>query len=179
MAKFPLGKVPAFEGHDGFLLTESTAIASYVAQSGPKADQLLGRDVKSQALIKQWTSFAEGEMFQNAFMPVAMAVMKFYPMNEAAFDRHVENLEKDVKALEKALEGGKKYLVGDEVTMADLMVVSFMYYITKYFADAEMRKTAPNLMAYFESFAAVPEYKKYFGEAEYCEKRLAKDAQKQ
>ena len=31
-SKFPLGKVPAFEGADGFCLTESIAIASYVLQ---------------------------------------------------------------------------------------------------------------------------------------------------
>lgn len=28
-AKFPMGKVPAFEGADGFLLSESRAIAQY------------------------------------------------------------------------------------------------------------------------------------------------------
>lgn len=42
LSKFPLGKVPAFEGADGFCLTESVAIATYLAKSGPKADQLLG-----------------------------------------------------------------------------------------------------------------------------------------
>ena len=31
LKKFPLGKVPAFEGSDGTLLTESNAIAYYVA----------------------------------------------------------------------------------------------------------------------------------------------------
>lgn len=29
LAKFPMGKVPAFEGADGFLLSESRAIAWY------------------------------------------------------------------------------------------------------------------------------------------------------
>lgn len=43
VTKFPLGKVPAFEGADGFCLTESIAIANYIAQSGPKAGQLLGK----------------------------------------------------------------------------------------------------------------------------------------
>lgn len=42
LAKFPLGKVPVFEGADGFYLSESVAIATYFAQSGPKAGQLLG-----------------------------------------------------------------------------------------------------------------------------------------
>ena len=31
LKKFPLGKVPAFEGSDGLILTESNAIAYYVA----------------------------------------------------------------------------------------------------------------------------------------------------
>jgi elongation factor 1-gamma len=42
LSKFALGKVPAFEGADGFCITESIAIATYIAKSGPKADQLLG-----------------------------------------------------------------------------------------------------------------------------------------
>lgn len=87
---------------------------------------------------------------------------------------HVKNLEKDIKALEIALEGGKKYLVGDEVTMADFSVASWLYHIFKYFGDAEMRKTNPNLTAYFEAFAAAPEYKKHFGEPEFAETRLTK-----
>ncbi|KAI1369616.1 glutathione S-transferase [Xylaria arbuscula] len=175
LAKFPLGKVPAFEGADGFLLTESLAIAYYVAQAGPKADQLLGKDAKTQALIRKWASFAEGEIFTNAFMPIAMAVMKFYPMNEGAFDMHIKNLEKDIKALEVALEGGKKYLVGDQVTMADFSVASWLYHLFKHFGDAEMRKANPNLTAYFEAFAAVPEHKKYFGEPEFAEARLTRE----
>lgn len=38
LAKFPHGKVPAFEGPDGFLLTESTAIAKYGTHTPPIFD---------------------------------------------------------------------------------------------------------------------------------------------
>lgn len=34
LQKFPLGKVPAFEGADGYLLTESTAICLYCKSRG-------------------------------------------------------------------------------------------------------------------------------------------------
>lgn len=50
LSKFALGKVPAFEGADGFCVTESIAIATYIAKSGPKADQLLGAGMMFSAL---------------------------------------------------------------------------------------------------------------------------------
>lgn len=42
LAKFPHGKVPAFEGEDGTTIFDSDAIARYVAESGPLAAQLVG-----------------------------------------------------------------------------------------------------------------------------------------
>ena len=47
--KFPLGKVPAFEGSDGVLLTESNAIAYYVAN-----DELRGgSDAAARAQVRK------------------------------------------------------------------------------------------------------------------------------
>ncbi|KAI0543015.1 glutathione S-transferase [Xylaria digitata] len=172
LAKFPLGKVPAFEGADGLYLTESIAIATYIAKSGPKASQLLGADDKTQALITQWASFTEGELFQHAFIPVAMVGLKFYRLDEHRFNDSVAHLERDLKYLEVVLRGGKKYLVGDQLTMADLMVTSMLYHAFKYLVDTEMRKGLPNLVAYMKAFAAVPGHKKYYGELELCETRL-------
>ncbi|KAI1430191.1 glutathione S-transferase [Xylaria sp. FL1777] len=173
LAKFALGKIPTFEGADGFCLSESTAIASYIAQSGPKAGQLLGTDAKTQALIAQWTSFSEGEIFFNTNTPVGMVVIKYIPYNEMAFDLNIAGLERDLKYLEGVLQGGKKYIIGDKLTMADLMVTSFLYPAYKYLVDAEMRKGIPNVNAYIQAFAALPEHKKYYGELEMCETRLA------
>ena len=48
LKKFPLGKVPAFEGSDGVLLTESNAIAYYVAN-----DELRGgSDAAARAQVR-------------------------------------------------------------------------------------------------------------------------------
>ena len=53
LKKFPLGKVPAFEGSDGVLLTESNAIAYYVAN-----DELRGgTDAAARAQV-QLTTFS-------------------------------------------------------------------------------------------------------------------------
>ncbi|KAI0445942.1 glutathione S-transferase [Xylaria telfairii] len=170
LSKFALGKVPAFEAADGFCVTESIAIASYIAKSGPKEGKLLGTDAKTQALITQWANFAEGELFNNASVPIAMTVWKIGTLDEKRFNDHVVGLKRDAKYLEGALQGGKKYLVGDQLTMADYMVTSFLYYSFKYLIDAEWRKELPNLVAYIKNFADAPEHKKYYGELELCEK---------
>ncbi|KAI8956053.1 glutathione S-transferase [Xylaria longipes] len=172
LSKFALGKVPTFEGADGFCLSESVAIATYIAKSGPKAGQLLGTDAKTQALITQWGFFAEGELFNNGFIPIAMTAMKIYELDEKRFNTHVTALKRDVRYLEVALKGGKKYLVGDQLTMADFMVTSIMYYLFKYLIDAEFRKELPNVVAYIKNFADAPEHKKYYGELEMCEKSI-------
>ncbi|KAI1267170.1 glutathione S-transferase [Xylariaceae sp. FL1019] len=171
-AKFPLGKVPAFESADGLCLSESIAIATYAARSGPAANQLLGADPKTEALISQWVSFAECEIWNGVFPPLAMSVMKFMPLDEQRFDSCISATERCFKRLEVALQGGKKYLVGDKLTMADLFVTSMFWFSFKYIVDAEMRKELPNVVAYAKSFAEKPEFKELYGELEMCETRL-------
>lgn len=169
LAKFPLGKVPAFEGADGFCLTESVAIATYIAGAGPKAGQLLGTDAKTQTLISQWGHFAEGEVWTNIWPLYMMIVIKRQPMDEERFNAAIAGLERDLKYMEVVLKGGKKFLVGDSLTLADLVVTSALYIIFQKFYDAEMRKKIPNVVAYMQAFAAAPEHKKYYGELVMCE----------
>merc|ERR1712242_459133 len=72
LKKFPLGKVPAFEGSDGLLLTESNAIAYYVAKEDIKAalktlnDHLLTR------------TFQVGERVTLADIAVACTMISLY-----------------------------------------------------------------------------------------------------
>ncbi|KAI1323015.1 glutathione S-transferase [Xylariaceae sp. FL0255] len=173
LAKFPLGKVPAFEGADGFCLTESSAIAYYVANSGSKADQLLGSDPQTQAQIYHWSVFSETELATAISPPIYMLVFKFMPVDEARINSSMQMTERVFKSLEASLKGGKKYLVGDQLTMADIMVNSFFYFAFKYMVDAELRKEIPNVVAYAQAFATMPEHKALFGELEMCEKRLS------
>lgn len=57
LAKFPLGKVPAFETKDGKYLTESNAIAYYVAN-----EQLRGTSDFYRAEVQSFVSFADNEL---------------------------------------------------------------------------------------------------------------------
>merc|ERR1711962_121636 len=62
LKKFPLGKVPAFEGSDGTLLTESNAIAYYVANEELRG----GSDAATRAQVVQWMSMADSDILPAA-----------------------------------------------------------------------------------------------------------------
>lgn len=171
LSKFPMGKVPGLECADGFCLAESAAICRYLASVGPKASQLLGADLKIQARISEWSFFAENELLTNVLPLALMCVLKYQPFNEALYNTCLANVERACKRIETALAGGKKYLVGDELTLADIMVGGVLFPSFKFFVDAEIRKDLPNTVAWFQNLAETKEFKDVFGPLEMCETR--------
>lgn len=171
LAKWPLGKVPAFEGADGFALSEGAAIASYIAGSGPKAPQLLGTDPQTKAKIAEWTLFTENELVAHS-TPWVYVMLKLKPYNAATHGEAADRFQRALGKVETAVKGGKKYLVGDHVTLADLMVAGVLFNTSAYLLDTEMQKSAPAAIEYLKAIAAIPEFAKYFGEFKPCEKRV-------
>lgn len=171
LAKFPLGKVPAFEGADGFTLTEGAAIATYLAGSGPKAEQLLGSDLKTKAKIAEWTLYTDTELVSHA-TPALLMMLKYVPFDEARYNFSASAFERALQKVEAEVKGGKKYLVGEQLTLADLMVSAALFFASGFLLDAEMRKTAPATIEYLKGVAATPEFAKVFGEYKPCESRV-------
>lgn len=98
--------------------------------------------------------------------------MGIVPLDVKRFNDGFAAFDRNLKYLEESLKGGKKYLVGDSMTLADLMVTSFFYYGFKMLIGAKERKELPNVVAYIQSFAALPAFKKFYGELEFCENRV-------
>lgn len=173
LAKFPLGKVPAFEGADGFCITEGAAIAQYVAAAGPKAAQLLGTtDLKTAALINQWVAFADAELTAAAGGVARMTFFKFQPFDQATFDMHAGNMLRALKRLEVALGGSSRFLVGSTVTLADIMVFGPLFMASKFLIDDAMRSECPSVAKYMDELAALPEFSKHFGTVEKVQTRI-------
>merc|ERR1712126_527467 len=86
--KFPLGKVPAFEGSDGTLLTESNAIAYYVANEELRG----GSDAAARSQVVQWMSMADSDILPAACTWVfpTMGIMQF---NKNATERAKEDIK--------------------------------------------------------------------------------------
>lgn len=174
LAKFPLGKVPAFEGADGFTLTEGAAISAYLAASGPRAAQLLGANdaPQTRAKIAEWTLFAETELVSN-MTPALLMLFKYKPYEAGVYDFHAAQFERMLARVEKALAGGQQFLVGQELTLADLEVASVLHASSAFLLDVEMASKVPATMEFVKRIMAVPEVAKYFGEFKPVEKRIA------
>ncbi|KAJ1933408.1 hypothetical protein EC988_009129, partial [Linderina pennispora] len=78
LAKYPAGKVPAFEGADGFRLTDSSAIAYYVASKAGADSPLLGQTAEETAEILQFILAAEAD-FSPAMGGVLYPLLGFMP----------------------------------------------------------------------------------------------------
>ncbi|RHZ52655.1 hypothetical protein CDV55_104639 [Aspergillus turcosus] len=119
----PLGKIPAFEGANGFSLSECIAIAVYVTSQNEKTT-LLGKTKQDYAAILRWLSFVNAEVVPKLgawYRPL---------MGLDAYNK--KNVEEAAKAANKALAVLEKhltantYLVGERITLADYFGASLL-----------------------------------------------------
>ncbi|KAJ4152473.1 hypothetical protein NW754_004269 [Fusarium falciforme] len=164
LAKFPQGKVPALETTDGFCLTENIAICRFIAESGPAADQLNGADVRTKARINEWVAFCEAHIAVPMNFVAGVTIYKYIPQEEGTFNLMVSQFEKGVQRVEAALAGGKEYLVGEQVTLADIMVFGALSFALSFLFDEEKRSKAPETVRYLKALSEQPAFKNAFGE---------------
>merc|ERR1712045_52029 len=137
LKKFPLGKVPAFEGVDGLCLTESNAIAYYVAN-----DELRGgSDAAARAQVVQWMCMADNEILPAACTWVfpTMGIMQF---NKNATDRAKEDIKAALKTLNDHLLT-RTFLVGERVTLAEIDAKKFAEFSGKGDNKKEKKEKGP------------------------------------
>ncbi|BCS25391.1 glutathione S-transferase family protein [Aspergillus puulaauensis] len=170
LAKFPLGKAPAFSSADGVNLFESNAIAHYVADSGPLKDQLLGSNAAERAAIQQWVTAAETEVMPpvvTAFLPRFGLV----PFDQGADDNAVSKIERAVESLERHISSGKTWLAGEKISLADISVAAALVWGFTFAIDAEMRAKYPGVVAWYGRVVGTQGVKEAFGETTFVEKR--------
>lgn len=170
LAKFPLGKVPAFEGSDGTLLVESDAIAQYVAESGPAVMQMLGFTPAQRASIRQWICFGTDEVMQSVTM-LGLWRMGWMAYDESLETRNMQRLERALAALETQLHNRQWLVTDDRPSLADISVASGLVWGFATVIDAEMRQKYPAIMDWYKRVTADERVKRAFGETVYVEKR--------
>merc|ERR1711863_157404 len=172
LKKFPLGKVPAFEGSDGVLLTESNAIAYYVAN-----DELRGgSDASARAQVVQWMAMADNEILPAACTWVfpTMGIMQF---NKNATERAKEDVKTALKTLNDHLLT-RTFLVGERLTLADIAVATTMLSLYKQVLDPAFRKPFVNVTRWFTTVVNQPHAQAVLGEVTLCTKMAEFDPKK-
>jgi elongation factor 1-gamma len=83
----------------------------------------------------------------------------------------LKNLKNDIKTINTALEG-KKYLVGDELTIADVIVASNLMYSLQTVLDGGFRKAMKNIDSWAKSVYELPAFVSVHGHVKLCDKAL-------
>ena len=120
LAVNPMGQVPALELPDGQVMTESAAIAWYLADRHPEAKLLPPRDDPRRATLLRWQIFGSAAIYEDDLRyyypdryttdPAGVAGVK--EAGKQAFARHCAMVA-------KALQPGP-FLLGGEMTVVDV-----------------------------------------------------------
>jgi len=119
----PAGKIPVIND-DGFIMFESGAICRYLADK--HNSDLYPKDTKKRATIDQWSDFVaihvQGAMGRVLFNRVFAQFAKV-EKDERSLQDGLNFLERFLPVVEVQL-GKDNYLAGDEVSLADISLIS-------------------------------------------------------
>lgn len=158
LEKHPLGYLPALEDGD-FNLSESAAIAEYVAELGAN-QTLVPSDAKQRALVRQWSLFADEELF----IKIGLANRSFsnsFPYHKGVVNAILDQVDGRLATLDAHLNN-QTWLVGERITLADILVGTALQFAFTTVIDASRRKKVPNVVRYFETFVNHPKLKSIF-----------------
>lgn len=157
LALNPNGQVPTLVDGD-FVLSESRAIMQYLASKKPDSG-LLPRDEQARADITRW-QFWDASQFAPqlgtlAFQRVLKPMFGMGEPDAAKIEEALVNFRRLAAVLDKHLEG-KRYVVGNSLTIADLTLASSLMYAQQ--ADAPLAEF-PNIQALYNRISDMEAWK--------------------
>jgi elongation factor 1-gamma len=155
----PIGKVPVLQTPEGPIF-ESNAMARYVANM--KDVGLVGSSAYEKALVEQWIDFATMEIDVNAGGWVYPR-LGFGIFNEEVEAFKISNLKRALTCLNAHL-ASRTYLVGESITLADIVLICNMIVLVKLAATKEFTSEFPHVERYFWTLVNQPNFKKILGE---------------
>jgi len=163
----PFGKVPTLKTVDGQGIFESLAIARYIARIGNDTEGLLGATPIEQARVDQWIDAVSNEILPHVF---ALYGFKFGygTFDETKFKNSSDAIAKTFAVLEKFLS--KDFLLGDRITLADIVLGATVLNPLKLALDAEWRKPYPKTIAYLNRLYSNSNIQEIVGPAQFLEK---------
>jgi glutathione S-transferase len=124
-AKNSMGQIPTLELDDGVCISETVAICRYFEETHPNPP-LFGKTAVEKALVDQWVRRVEfavmmpvGNFWRHAHPRTAALLTQYKDFGESNKDTY----RGAQKYVNRELEG-RDFLVGDDLTMADICLLS-------------------------------------------------------
>jgi glutathione S-transferase len=153
----PAGQTPALELDDGAVITEITAICEYLEEIHP-TPPLVGRTPRERAETRMWTRRVDlniCEPLANGFrysQGLAMFQSRMRCLPEAADG--LKAIAQDKLTWLDGLIAGKTFLAGDRLTLADILLFSFLDFGTG--MGQPLNPENKQIAAWFERMKARP-----------------------
>lgn len=148
----PFGRIPALED-EGLCLFESVAIGQYIAGKQPNA--VWPDDNGIRARITAWQVWGVAHLARGVgpvqFNRMFRAIFNMGPPDEAAITAGLAVYEQEAGVLEGWLSDGRPWLLGADMTLADLDVAGWFLH-----ADAAGLPMAPHTSAWTGRVRALP-----------------------
>ncbi|NXB15572.1 EF1G factor, partial [Rhagologus leucostigma] len=170
LQKFPVGKVPAFEGDDGFCVFESNAIAYYVS-----TEELRGSTPEAAAAVLQWVNFADSDVVPPASTWV-FPTLGILHYNKQATEVAKEEVKRVLGVLDGHLRT-RTFLVGERVSLADISLVCALLWLYKQVLDPAFRGPFGNVNRWFLTCLNQPQFKAVLGEVQLCQRMAQFDGE--
>jgi elongation factor 1-gamma len=105
---------------------------------------LIPSDPKDLALVRQWSYIADSEIW------IGHNIANYCPYAKPTFTAIVDTIVKRLTVIEEHLSD-KTFLVGERVTIADVLVASAIHNAFCHLIDAPVRAKLPNVVRYVET----------------------------
>jgi len=168
LALNPWGKVPTLETDDGQGIWESNAIARFVAASATQENNLFGRSLLERGQVEQWMDWVRGDL-ELAASVWLYPIYGLIPNNPVATAKAKQDIHRLMGVLSNYLND-KSYLVGEGITLADIVVACTLVPLYSKVFDRAYRQSFPNVTRWFETVVNQPNFKKVQDEVHLCEK---------
>ena len=139
----PFGRIPAFE-HDGFRLFEASAIARYTDEvfDGPA---LQPKDARSRARMNQIIGLLDAYGYRAMVWDVAVERLEQSPPDEALIAKGLSEAEAVLRTL-TALKSEGPWLLGSQLTLADLHAAPIIGYFIKVAEGQQLLAAFPDIV---------------------------------
>jgi glutathione S-transferase len=149
----PFGRIPAFE-HDGFRLFETSAIARYVDEAfdGPA---LQPKDPHGRARMNQIIGMLDAYGYRSMVWDVAVERLEKEAPDEVLIANGLRQAETVLRVL-TALKAPGPWLLGDQLTLADLHAASIIAYFLKVPEGQKLLAAFADIQAWWDGIAKRP-----------------------
>ena len=146
VTKTPTTTLPFLETNEGNI-AQSTAIESYLCSK--YKPELLGNSEFEKAKVNQWIEFASCEL-NRCVKAIIYPIFGWEAFCKEKADKENANIKKYLKILDNNLKN-KSYIVGEKLTLADIILFRYLrFFMILHFPEGMRKNRFPETTKWFE-----------------------------